>query len=579
MGKRDYNTYVTHANVEWNTEWCGALSDNQLAHVNPMLMTFARSAHTRQHFGHARLLASFAFAVAITACSADDTVKPCTVTAVAVTSTAASIVVGQTTQATANVTSQNCATPAAVVWTSENDAVASVSSTGVVTGVTAGGPVSIRAAAGGITGTLAVTVTLVPVASVTMAPTTATLVPQQGTDLVATARDAANNVLTGRTVTWTTSNAAIATVVNGRVTAVSAGGPVTITATIGGVAATAAITVVAPTLLAYGVASTPAATASYNATEAFSGAGDVPTVSRTSTGIYEVIVPGMAAGNTTQRSVYVTSRAAAAQCHPNGTPGNGANGQLLLHVVCASVTTGLVTDASFSFVAFGRDVFAGRLGFMATPTAAIPTVVVPTSPFTFTSRGLDATVTALGTSAGVYTTSFTALARVGADKPENIFQQSWDVAPGSWCASGGWSLSVFSATVYCYDAAGVATNARFGAFVFDGGRTAKRFALAWVSDPATPTAPILQYSQSTGGAVTIAKVSVGVHDVTFPGLAGSATVPVAVFASSYASGLVNSHCSVTTISRTGADLVARVQCVAPATGAPRDQPFTIAVVE
>jgi Bacterial Ig-like domain (group 2) len=61
-------------------------------------------------------------------------------------------------------------------------------------------------------------------------------------------KDADGNVLTGRLVTWTSSNASVATVSSsGLVTGVVAGGPVTITATSEGQNGTAALTVVSAT--------------------------------------------------------------------------------------------------------------------------------------------------------------------------------------------------------------------------------------------------------------------------------------------------------------------------------------------
>src|SRR5881628_951928 len=70
-----------------------------------------------------------------------------------------------------------------------------------------------------------------PVASVTLAPGTATLVGGGTLGLTATLKDAAGNVLAGRVVTWASSNVAVATVSGaGLVTAV-APGSITITAT------------------------------------------------------------------------------------------------------------------------------------------------------------------------------------------------------------------------------------------------------------------------------------------------------------------------------------------------------------
>jgi uncharacterized protein YjdB len=74
-------------------------------------------------------------------------------------------------------------------------------------------------------------VTRTPVASVVVRPNSAHALIGSKTQLTATTYDASLNVLTGRAITWTTNNAAVATVdANGLVTA-KAGGSATITAT------------------------------------------------------------------------------------------------------------------------------------------------------------------------------------------------------------------------------------------------------------------------------------------------------------------------------------------------------------
>jgi phosphatidylinositol-3-phosphatase len=111
----------------------------------------------------------------------------------------------------------------------------------------AAGSATITATSEGKSGTSAITVTAVPVASVTVTPATAS-VPAGGTvQLTATPKDANGNPLTGRTITWQSSNSAIASVNgSGLVTGVATGGPVTITATSEGQSGTSAVTVTAP---------------------------------------------------------------------------------------------------------------------------------------------------------------------------------------------------------------------------------------------------------------------------------------------------------------------------------------------
>jgi uncharacterized protein YjdB len=169
------------------------------------------------------------------------------VAAVAVTPATAGVLVGGTVQLAASVrdAAGNVLTGRAVTWTTSADAIATVSASGLVRGI-APGNATITATSEGISGTSVITVALVPVATVTVAPASATLEVGSTRQLTATPRDASGNVLTGRSIAWTTNASAVATVsTSGVVTAVAAGNA-TITATSEGVGGTSAITVTAP---------------------------------------------------------------------------------------------------------------------------------------------------------------------------------------------------------------------------------------------------------------------------------------------------------------------------------------------
>src|SRR3989442_1775647 len=130
----------------------------------------------------------------------------------------------------------------ALSWKCGTAAVGTVSATGLVTGV-AVGAVTITATSEGQAGTAAVTVSSVPVASVTVSPATANVFVGATTQLSAVTKDAAGSVLSGRVISWTSSNTAIATVsAAGLVTGVAAGSA-TITATSEGKSGTASVTV------------------------------------------------------------------------------------------------------------------------------------------------------------------------------------------------------------------------------------------------------------------------------------------------------------------------------------------------
>jgi uncharacterized protein YjdB len=131
---------------------------------------------------------------------------------------------------------------APVSWSSSSPAVATIRSDGVLTALSQGST-TITAVSGARSATALVTVGLLPVSSISVAPSTPSLLVGQTATLAATARDSTGVVLTGRVVSWSSANAAIASVSSsGVVTAISAGST-TITASSEGVTATAAVTV------------------------------------------------------------------------------------------------------------------------------------------------------------------------------------------------------------------------------------------------------------------------------------------------------------------------------------------------
>ena len=177
------------------------------------------------------------------------TVTPAPVARVTVAVANPTPIVGTTTQAsaiTADAAGQTL-TGRVITWSSSAASVATVSATGIVSAV-AVGTTTIQASSEGIVGVASVTVRPVPVATVTVSLSPTALNTGQVSQGVATARDAANNVMNGLAVTWSSSNTTVATVSStGRVTGTAAG-QTTITATIGGTIGSAALTVAtAPT--------------------------------------------------------------------------------------------------------------------------------------------------------------------------------------------------------------------------------------------------------------------------------------------------------------------------------------------
>ena len=136
-----------------------------------------------------------------------------------------------------------------MTWTSSNTSVATVSATGLVTGVGAG-TATITATSAGVAGTLSLPVTAATLVSIGVTPaTTLAMVQDQTEQFTATGvyTDNSKQNLTSK-VTWSSATTTVATVsAAGIVTAAGVGSSV-IKATLGSVSGMATVTVTAPVL-------------------------------------------------------------------------------------------------------------------------------------------------------------------------------------------------------------------------------------------------------------------------------------------------------------------------------------------
>ncbi|PYP03237.1 MAG: hypothetical protein DMD57_09055 [Gemmatimonadetes bacterium] len=167
------------------------------------------------------------------------------VSSVTVSPASATVQVGQTVQLTATPkdANGNPLTGRMVTWSSSNNSVASVTSSGLVSGGAAGSA-TITATSEGQSGTASITVTSVPVASVSVTPTSANVNEGKTVQLTATPKDGGGNPLSGRTIAWSSSNTAVATVSSSGLVTGKVAGSATITATSEGQSGASAITVV-----------------------------------------------------------------------------------------------------------------------------------------------------------------------------------------------------------------------------------------------------------------------------------------------------------------------------------------------
>ncbi|HET9424010.1 MAG TPA: Ig-like domain-containing protein [Gemmatimonadaceae bacterium] len=142
-----------------------------------------------------------------------------------------------------------------VTWASENESLAVVSATGLVTTIAAG-QVAILATSEGKTGRATLTITpvpVVPVAEVRLSVDEEIVLEWDGrTQITATALDAQGNVLADRHIQWASNRPSIAAVWNGNIEAQNPG-TATITATVEGVPASVGVRVKAAPVTAVSI--------------------------------------------------------------------------------------------------------------------------------------------------------------------------------------------------------------------------------------------------------------------------------------------------------------------------------------
>lgn len=182
------------------------------------------------------------------------------VASVAIQPRGATLLRGTTLQLSATVTDASGAviSDRALTWKSSNAGVAIVSAAGVVSAV-APGSANISVALDDKADTVSISVVAVPVGSVAVQPSSASLTTGQSTTLTATVKDANGNVVTDRAVAWSSSNTIVASVAaNGVVKALAAGTAI-VSATSDGNSGSATVTVTGsvPASAVYKVLITP----------------------------------------------------------------------------------------------------------------------------------------------------------------------------------------------------------------------------------------------------------------------------------------------------------------------------------
>ena len=199
------------------------------------------------------MIAAGVSVLSLAACDSNSSAPTPTLTNLSVALAPATIASGSTAVANANGVDQfgNAIATGPVTWTSGNAAIATVTSSGLVTGVGAGST-QITATAGGKSAQAAITVTAVPLVltTVTVNVPLTSITLGQTTTATASGADQNNAAIPTGTIVWTSSLPQVATVnpSTGLITGVAAG-TATITAVAGAKFGSRVITVTAPPAL------------------------------------------------------------------------------------------------------------------------------------------------------------------------------------------------------------------------------------------------------------------------------------------------------------------------------------------
>ena len=195
------------------------------------------------------LFLGLAVFLALGSCATDKPTIPVTIASISVSSATETLRYGETSQLSAAVRGSDGSTLTnrALTWSSANPAIATVSSSGLVTAGavrgTSSDTVTITATSEGVSGRLTLTVTPISVATLTVSSPRTALAVGETAQLGVIANDPLGVALTGRVPVWASSAPSVASVsAQGLVTAIAVG-MTTVTATVEGKTASVTLTV------------------------------------------------------------------------------------------------------------------------------------------------------------------------------------------------------------------------------------------------------------------------------------------------------------------------------------------------
>jgi hypothetical protein len=386
-----------------------------------------------------------------------------------------------------------------------------------------------------------------------MSQTSAGLTVGATLQLTATPRDAQGTALTGRTLTWSSSNANIASVTQTGLVVGVANGQTTITAAAEGRSATATIS----------VSSTPVASITVTPNGATLQPGATLQLSALTRDAGGSVLSGRTVTWTTGNASIVS-----------------VNSSGLVTAVAAGAVTITATSEGVSGTAIILTAAASgnRFAFALANQPSAPSYT-PSQADQFVSGG--GSITVARQSDGVYDVTFPNVPK-GAGQREVVMISSTSGSNvgcqiGSWNPNGGGGIV---ARVYCFSTTGLAVDGPFSIWLAEAGTLAGRFGFTWADQPTADSYnPNPNWTDnSSGGAVTITRSSTGTYVVRWAGLARTGgQLPETVIVGAY--GNVPRRCNVTSWDAfSTADFIANIACT-DLNGVLADSRFVASIID
>ncbi|MCC6245833.1 MAG: Ig domain-containing protein [Gemmatimonadaceae bacterium] len=440
------------------------------------------------------------------------------------------LAVGSTGQVQATLQGRGASTgQGTITYTSGTPTVATVNAaSGLVTAVAPGTsvitatgthPTTAALASATVTGNITVTVAEPPVGSIDLTVPDTYLQPGPGsgrtsTTIAAVVKSTLGGVMT-RTVNWSSSLPAVATVsTSGLVTALSTGSTV-VTASVEGVSRTTTINVVRA--FAVVEANQPTA-ATYQA--GTNSTGRPNTVTRTSAGLYTITFDGIGTNTIGRNFMFMVNAEAgapnasltaiAAVCH---VAGRTTATPVTMDVRCEDPVTGVNKDATFRALLIGDFALSGAHAFTL-HTIGQTTPYDVSAPFAFNSAAANMGIVP-NVEPGSWNNVLTRHNQGVAVPSQLSFAQVVTSLPGRTCHTRNQIRDATTFDILCNSRSTFAVDATHQVLRLTAGRSGRIAGTAMFS-----AADGFDFGQgfTSAGLTVIAKTGIGKYRVTFPGL-------------------------------------------------------------